>query len=525
MSVTVTTDTISVVRATIDNLATFIAENIGANPPTYDEMFSLIQTYVQVNQPIDIPLSQVSVDYETNKAEITSILTATQTWQDRTNAGTGETLIQMIATALTFNQFEIVRAAQETMIPTAVLDNSIFTGTIFLGVRLTRRVPAKHVVTLTRAGDLTNSLSLVAYTQFQSGGLFLFNRGPLTWPASIDTISADLFEGQTQNTGITSTGASYQSYTVGARDYTISDIDTVVLIDGIPWTRTQYQQYFNVGLWEYASDAQVFEDITTPDGNISINFGNGVNGQIPTAGSIITINYVSTSGAAGNVDITSSTISCGINQNVGGVVTLMGYGGDNERTASDYRTLSPGLFFAHYRAITRADQAAIARNYPSVIDAIFQGQQELHPDDLRYMMVTSVTLLTNTVWIQQQWDDFIAWFSNLNIAQQIVLRNDPVAIVIDISANVFVKPTASSLTIIQNLIAANLRAAFVPRVGSLGYSWYMSDIESIIKGSDPSVDYFDITLPYGDTIVTALQYVTLRNVTLNMSYSQRGVLS
>jgi len=518
-------DTISVVRATINNLATFISQNIGTDLPTYDKIFSLIQTYVQVNNPIDIPLSQVSVDYETNKAEITSILTATQTWQDRTNAGTGETLIQMIATALTFNQFEIVRAAQETMIPTAVLDNSIFTGTTFLGVRLSRRVPAHHPVTLIRAGDLTNSLSINAYTQFQAGGLFLFNRGVLTWPSGTDTISADLYEGQTQSTATTSTGASYQSYTVGARDYTISDIDTIVLIDGIPWTRTQYQQYFNTGLWEYASDAQVFEDLTTPDGNVSINFGNGINGQIPTAGSVITINYVSTSGAAGNIDITSSTISCGSNNDIGGTVTSMGFGGDNERTASDYRTLSPGLFFAHYRAITRADQAVIARTYPGVIDAIFQGQQELYPNDLRYMMVTKVTLLTNSTWTDTAWTEFISWFSNLNIAQQIVLRNDPVAVSIDITANVFIKPTASSLTIIQNLINANLRGAFVPRVGSLGYSWYMSDIEAIIKGSDPSVDYFDVTLPFGDTVVTALQYVTLRLVTLNMAYSQRGVLS
>jgi hypothetical protein len=133
--------------------------------------------------------------------------------------------------------------------------------------------------------------------------------------------------------------------------------------------------------------------------------------------------------------------------------------------------------------------------------------------------------LPNTPWLTADWDAFIAWLSNLNIAQQIVLPNDPTAVPIDIVAEIYIKGTTSSLVSLQNLITANLRAAFVLRSGVLGYSRYLSDIGTVIEESDASVDYYDITTPSTDTVISIYQYVTLNSVTLNMHYSQRGVLS
>lgn len=514
----------TVVRASVTDLANYVVTNT-TGPLTVDNLIGMIQAYVISHGNIDIPLSNVSVDYEVNLAEIQSILSSTSTWWDTTNAGTGQTLIQMVATALTYNQFAIVRAAQETMTPTAVIDSSIYMGTQFLGVRLARRIPAVQPASLTRSGDLTSSMVINPYTQFVAGGVYLFNRDSIIFPASMANIAIVLYEGQVQFTSFTSDGTPYQSFEVGANDYTISDIDTTVTINSVPWSRTAFQQYFDIGLWEYGATDQVFQDTTTPDGNLLIDFGNGFNGVIPTNGATIAINYVSTNGQQGNVDLTGSTIVCNSQRLITGTITGRAINGTDEKSAQDYKTLGPGLFFAKYRAVGRTDQASVARRYPGVIDAIFEGQQELHPSDLRYMMVTRATILPVTPWATADWDNFIAWFNNLNIAQQIILPNNPTAVPMNITANVFIKSASVSLAAIQNLIIANLQSAFILKAGVLGYSRYISDVDDIIKSSDSSIDYYDIILPVSDTIISIYQYVTLGTLTINVAYSTRGTLS
>ena len=513
----------SVIRASVSDLANYIASNL-SGPPTVDVIINLIQTYIASYGSIDIPLSAVSVDYETNLAEIQSILTNTTTWWDATNAGTGTTLTQMVATALTYNQFALVRAAQETMTPTAVIDSSIYTGTQFLGVRLARRIPAGQPASFTRSGDLTESFEINPYAQFVANRVYLFNRDTIIFPAGVATVTATLYEGQAQSTSFISDGTAYQSFEVGANDYTISDVDTTIVINGIAWSRTAFQQYFDIGLWEYGATDLVFQDMTTPDGNLSINFGNGFNGMIPSAGANIAIGYVSTNGQQGNVDLTGSTITCNDETTITGTVTGRAVNGTNEKSAVDYKTLGPGLFFAKYRAVNRDDQAAIARLYPGVIDAVFEGQQELHPTDLRYMMVTRATILPVVPWSSDDWTNFITWFTKLNIAQQIILQNNPTAVVINISANVFVISNATPLTAIQNLIISKINAAFALRAGVLGYSRYSSDVTKIIEDSDPAIDYYDLILP-PDTIISRYQYITLGTVTINVAYSTRTTLS
>jgi hypothetical protein len=516
----------SVIRAAVTDLSNFIISNsVGGPPLTTDILVGILQTYMASRANLNIPLTNVSVDYEQNKAELEAILATTNTWKDAYTAATGQALIRMISAALTYDQFSLVRSAQETMLPTATIDSSIYTGTKHLGVRLARRIPAGIPVTLTRGGDTSISYTILLYSTFISNGVNLFNRDILTFPSGSASITATLYEGSVQTTAFISNGGAFQSLEIGASDYTISDIDVVVKVNNIVWSRTSYQQYFNVGLWEYGPNDQVFEDETTPDGNVNINFGNGINGSVPTIGTNIAISYVNTNGQEGNIDLTGATVDFSANNLIAGLITGIGVNGTDEKSASDYKTLGPGLFYAKYRATNRASHAAIARRYPGVIDAIFEGQQELHPSDLRYCMIQRATLLTNTVWSSDDWTAFINWFENLGIANGIIQSNNATAVPVNFTANVFIKSISIPATTVQNKIIANARAKFLPRAGILGYSRYISDFEDIIKKSDVSIDYFDITTPTSDTVINAYQYVTLGTITINIDYSTRGTLS
>jgi hypothetical protein len=74
-----------------------------------------------------------------------------------------------------------------------------------------------------------------------------------------------------------------------------------VQINGITWSPTVSDNpYYSIGLWEYGASDTVYYSRTTADGNVAITFGNGINGATPSNGATVTIQYVTTMGAAAN---------------------------------------------------------------------------------------------------------------------------------------------------------------------------------------------------------------------------------
>ena len=237
-----------VIRTPVDQLGTYIANNLPegisssiSSSVAIEEFIALIETYMSLNANVAIPLQNMSVDYETNKAEMMSILAnESNTWSDTVIAGTGQTLLEMVATALTYMQFNIVRSAQEVMMDTMTLINSIYAGVRHLGQRIQRRLPGTCQATLI-LGTNTTGLTIPPFTVFTVGSVYYFNRTPIVFGSNITTLTdINLYEGQIYNTTFTSNGGAYQSFVFGNSDYTISDVDVAVTINSTQWTPTTF---------------------------------------------------------------------------------------------------------------------------------------------------------------------------------------------------------------------------------------------------------------------------------------------
>jgi len=74
-------------------------------------LLPLAQTYT--------PLSSVTPDQLGNKSKLLALLAQAGTWTDQYTGGVGTTLIDMIASGVTYSQFEIERAVQECFPDTA----------------------------------------------------------------------------------------------------------------------------------------------------------------------------------------------------------------------------------------------------------------------------------------------------------------------------------------------------------------------------------------------------------------------
>lgn len=512
------------IRADIGSLASFLQTQLGLTA-SVSSISSILQTYITTYGNNPIPLTQLNPDFEANKNELGSILLGSSAWTDIVTAGIGQTVSEMFAAMATYNQMGLEKGVQEAVLGTAVLDSSIYEISRMQGVHVQRMIPGFLPATLTIPVAQQNSLSIAAYTQFVINGVNYFNRDVITFPAGSTSVSAVLYQGTVSTINFTATGGGFQIYEFGNSDFAISDIDVMVSVNGVAYSDTVINEYLSQGLWEFSSGDTVYKQDTNSIGNVEILFGDGNYGVAPAAGDVIEVTFVTTLGAAGNLNTTGLSISCPSNSLISGTATGITQNGSNQKNALDYKFLTPALIAANFRAVTTNDYKALAVTYPGVIDALFLGQADFAPTNLQYMMNVQAYLYTNQAWTSTQWQNFISWIQNLGVANIVVLQETLSTVSIDISANIYCF-AQSNLNSIENTAYSNLIAAFAPRVGIINYSRYLSDIDKIISGSSKQIDYIDIVSPTADTVLSnsAVSVIQLGTVSLNMQYSTRPQL-
>jgi hypothetical protein len=522
MSVTVNTPANPYIRADIGVLATYLVNNLGLTQ-TVAQVQQVLQNYVTNNGNNPIPLAALLPDYDSNVGEMTNILSTYNSWQDLYTSGPGQTIIDMFATGITYGQMATEKAVQEAVLSTAVLSSSVYEYTKSNGVRIQRCIPGFINCTISIPAISTNSISLPAYTQFLVNGISFFNRNVITIPANTLNITATLYQGTVASINFTASGGNFQIYEFGNSDFAISDLDVIVNVNGTLFNNTLTNTYYSNGLWEYLGATNVYFESTNSAGNVEIQFGNNTYGVAPQQGALIEVTYVSTLGAAGNTNLSGNLITCPSNSVISGIVNSTTQNGANQKSANDYKYLTPALYAAKYRCVTIDDYQATAILYPGVIDAQFQGQAQFAPSNLAYMMNVTAFLLTNQVWSAAQWNAFTAWITPLGVANIVILQGTVTPVTLNISINVFCFQNAD-LNSVENIINSNITTAFQLGVGSLGYSWHLSDIENLIKKAAPSsIDYYEIVTPTAGVVVSGGQYVVLGTVTINMAYTTRVV--
>ena len=461
-----------------------------------------------------VALSSVSPDFEALVSQLQAALASKNSWVDILTSATGQTLIDFMCSIGAYDQLSIERAAQEVMLDSAQLESSILTIARLLGVRVIRKSPADVQVTLNNS-DTTASYVIPAYTQFFINQNYYFNRDAIIFIVGQSTLTTTLYQGQLNNAQFISDGTSFQIYQVGNSDFAVSDTDIICSINNTTFTRT------TTPLWQASATDTVFFDSTTADGNAEFTFGNNIYGVAPGSGTTILFTYATTLGSEGNVSITGQVVTQNVFSNITGTTSSNAADGADQRDPSFYKVLAPGMYSAKQRAVTRDQYRAIAATYPGVIDCLFRGQAETYPSDKTYMNIIFATILTNPVWNNNQWIAFTAFMTSQDIFGLQFNRVDPTSISINIVANVYCKTNSNLTNVEQSLITA-LNAQFALKLGTLGFNQYLSDIYATLLESTTFVDYVDVITPTGDTIVTALQYVVLNSITLNMFYSTRN---
>jgi hypothetical protein len=262
-----------------------------------------------------LDLSNTKPDFESFVSKLQSNLKNRESWTDLSLDSTGQTLIDYNAAIGTLDQWAIEKAFKESFLGTATRDSSIYACARMLGVRISRKLPGVQKCNLTRVNKvnlpITSALEISAYNQFYiNDSIPFFNRTILNFIAANNELnSIQLNQGLVLTKTLISDGSPFLQVTLTSLSpFSISDSDVSVTVDGNTWDTIQD------GLWRYGINDTKVEDSTLGNGDVILQFGNGVNGKIPPSGSIIKITYVETLGSKQSLIANYSPITSAFTQ-------------------------------------------------------------------------------------------------------------------------------------------------------------------------------------------------------------------
>ena len=447
------------------------------------------------NTPIN-QLDYVSYSIPDIIQAIDNILLQTNVFIDVLPSSSGQILVSWLASVTNVLLYYIERTAEEMYIQTAQKDSSVLNLVSILGYIPYRNVSATGSMNFTLSAPSLVNIYLPAKTVIQSiGGYYYSIAQSSVILAGVTTIAVPVVQGQWFSNVYTSTGNANQTYLINNTQ--IENSNLTITVNGVIWTPVSTF----VGV---VPSSQVYKLISNIDGTLTIEFGNGVFGKIPTTGQSIVVSYLQSDGANGNIfgpGVTLKLISTISDANSNPVTNLMVtnsaaiIGGANSETTDQVRINAPQVFATGQRAITKSDFKAILNNYPGVETSNVWGENDLSSPN--YSAFNTIFIST----VLQNWQSPTTAFNTIlgqylyNYSSITVKYSFTAPQIVQVMPYISIYALAGqSLSAIQSSVNGAFQNAFLLGITSiLGQNIRYADVISQINAVS-GVDYIYLTL-------------------------------
>lgn len=312
-----------------------------------------------------------SRDFDTVKADLLARAAKVfPEWTDRDPSDFGMLFLDLWAYAADIMHYYIDRAAGEFFLPTATQRESVLALANLLDYIPSGRTSAVGELTLDNARD--TEYEVPANTRFiarvENETFQVYTKLGGTIPAedigSIEVYEGSLTEGETLTSS--SSGQDNQRYIIRNKGVVASSVTVSVYENGID--PTIYQRVRRINQADTGERAYVLN--VASSGDVSVVFGNSLNGFVPPAGALIKVDYAVSSGARGNLpadsilafrDIAPDGITISSNTPFSG--------GDDEESIAVLKASIPSVISAQNRAVTRSDFVSLATQVEGVSKA------------------------------------------------------------------------------------------------------------------------------------------------------------
>jgi hypothetical protein len=478
---------------------------------------------------VPLQLSQVKPDFESLVTQLQLYLAQKETWIDLIPSATGQTLIELCAAVGAFNQYGIESATREAFLDTARRESSVYAIVRMLGVRIARKTPARVECTLSR-GVHVETLTIPEYSQFLVQGKPFFNRDPLIWSNTTQSISAVLYEGQIKTKEFEPSGESFRQIKLGEPGFVVSNSDVIVTLVRIDNNARDTWEASESGILIADANAKVYYDSTSGDGDLIVSFGDNNHGKKPDTSHKIEIKYVVTKGLAGSVGNSGQKVTISTVTTVVGVTTSAMTGGADEIPYTVYKRIAPHLANSKQACVTADQYLAKALDFPGVGSASITAERDyeaqgIQPDLTRMNVLTICILPADSqlaAFSEEQWNEFLDYMNNFKFALCEIETQNPVAIETTLNIHVTIHRTA-----VAELVKVNTRKVvsdlFSRTNNLLSKTIALSDISKAVCDLD-GVDYINILNHTADLIPQQFpknRYFVLTDLTVTTSYTKR----
>ncbi len=439
-----------------------------------------------------VNLARTRTDFDDAAVQLLALAKSKENLSVALPASTISTLMEAMAGIVDLDSATVESAYQEAFPDLAKLASSQYAIQTMLRTRLTRKRPSRCTVTLSRVSTAT-SLVINPYTEFTGGGFTLFNRDAVTMGVGVASVTVSLYEGRIVRLQAPGKSEDYQFLVSAEKNFTVSDTDVSVTVGSTKLPVVQDP------LWNY-SGVNAVQDFTNKFGSLLLTFGNEEIGTRPRSDQTIYVTYAVTKGASGNADFDGESVSCASQPSLSGVATSHLSGGGDPPPLTFYQRLGGDVFGGKKGAVTPAQYAAKAAEYPGVFDAVVLAQRDLAPMNKDWFMAAKVVLLTDGTWTEADREAFRVWFEQRTIygMRYHVLTGEggtepkprplPLSLVVHCFAD-------ANLTVVQSAVTSAVRGLFARGPGLLSRNIEPTDItDAVFKAGDGAVDYIDSSL-------------------------------
>lgn len=339
------------------------------------------------------PIDYTSRDFESLRQDLVNLVRVrtSNEWQADDPSDLGVAILESFAFMGDLMSYYIDRAANETYIDTATQRQTLLNISSLFGYRPSGPTPATLAVRFTNTGDDpidipagTQVIAPLLYSPYTQ--IYFETDATVTQLAAGADVTISCTEGKTVNTDkpnlISATTHKPLPVSLGVSDGS-KNIERVLPESGVvdntvvvyvgqadafaPWR-------FVDTLVEYGPFDQVFTTRLNANGTTSVVFGDGVNGEIPATGQLISALYRVSAGISGNVPSNSVKEVTFIPGNPDpGILTALtvtnvasATGGADADDNRELRAKLKKAISARRRAVTLADYESLALTVPQV---------------------------------------------------------------------------------------------------------------------------------------------------------------
>lgn len=308
-------------------------------------------------------MSYLSRDFTAIKNELENWvkLNKPELWNDFYESNLGSFLIELIAYHGDMISFAIDRVSEEIFLVNAKHYKSALKHAKMLAYKPSAATAASVTV---RADPLpfniaSQGIFVAKGAQLSLGSIIFETNRDYSFPAGSSEIVFGMVEGESTEEEFDSNGEEFIRYTTNTNK--VIEGSWEVLVNGVTWDEVEYVELENGATKTYSTE---FEG----DRSLTIRFGDGNNGAIPTPGGVVTIKYRVGGGVAGNLP-TGSVVGT-VNATQGGVSVRIGVvndapssGGTDRETIEHIKKWAPLNVRTVDKAISGEDYATEAASF------------------------------------------------------------------------------------------------------------------------------------------------------------------